>query len=110
MAVSYQVIITEAAESDLEEILDYYRDQISDQSAIKLKSEMIQAIDGLKQMPERHGAVKEAIQDGVILIRRVIVRKKYRVMFRIQKKGSKVFVLRIIHTKRGSDFVMKALK
>jgi len=106
----YQVIVTEAAENDLEEILEYYKEQISDQSAINLKIDIIQAINELKQMPERHGAVKEAIKDGVILLRRVMVRKKYQVIFRIQTEGQKVFVLRILHVKRSSNFVKKALE
>lgn len=77
MALTYQVIVSEAAENDLEEILNYYSVQIGDQSALNLKNEIIQAIKGLKQMPERHGAVKEAIKKNIITLRRVIVRKKY---------------------------------
>ena len=61
-------------------------------------------------MPDRHGRVKEVIHREDIIYRRVIVNKKYRVMYKIDETDHDVYVVRILHVKRGPNFVKKALE
>lgn len=110
MAESYAVIITEPAEQDLEEILKYIAEKSGVQSAENTRDAILDAIDGLAQMPDRHGRVKEVIHREDIVYRRVIVNKKYRVMYKIEEAEKDVYVVRILHVKRGPAFVKKVLK
>ena len=52
MASTYQVIITEPAEKDLEELLEYIIEKSSHQSATKVKRSILDAIGALAKMPE----------------------------------------------------------
>ncbi len=110
MAITYQVIITEPAEKDLEELLEYIVEKSSYQSAAKVKRSILDAIAALAEMPERHGPIKEVEQGKNIIYRRVIINKKYRIMYRIEETDKDVYVVRILHEKRGPDFVKNALK
>ena len=110
MAESYAVIITEPAEQDLEEILEYISEKGGTQSAENTRDAILDAIDGLANMPDRHGRVKEAISREDIIYRRVIVNKKYRVIYKIEETEMDVYVVRILHVKRGPAFVKEALR
>ncbi len=109
MAGTYTVVITEPAEKDLEKILEYITEKSSSQSATKMKAAILVAIVALAEMPERHGRVKEVAHRDDIVYRRVIVNKKYQVMYKIEETDQNVFVVRILHVKRGPAFVRKAL-
>ena len=110
MAESYTVIVTESAEQDLEEILEYIAERSGIQSAENARDAILDAIDDLAKMPDRHGRVKEVIHREDIVYRRVIINKKYRVMYKIEEAEKDVYVVRILHVKRGPAFVKDALK
>jgi len=110
MASTYQVIITEPAEKDLEELLEYIIEKSSHQSATKVKRSILDAIGALAKMPERHAPVKEIQQGKNITYRRVIIKKTYRIMYHIEEIDKAVYVVRILHVKRGPNFVKNALK
>ena len=110
MAETYQVTITEPARKDLEEILDYILDHDGQQRAEAMRQAVMDAIYGLKEMPERHGLVKEVAGKTNVVYRRVAVKKKYKVIYRAEEPERNVFVIRILHVKRGPGFVRKALE
>mgnify|MGYP001794790737 CR=1 FL=1 len=110
MAESYAVTITEPAEKDLEEILEYITEKSGIKSAEKAGDAILNAIDSLAKMPDRYGRVKEVADRENIIYRRVIVNKKYRVIYKIEEVEKDVYVVRILHVKRGPAFVKKALQ
>ncbi len=111
MAGTYQVIITEPAQKDLENIINYIGEEKgSVQGAENVKTAILKAINTLAKMPDRHGRVKEVAHKEDIVYRRVIVDKKYRIMYKIEEVDDEVYVVRILHVKRGPNFVRNALK
>lgn len=109
MAGTYQVIITEPARKDLEEILDYILENDGEQKAADMRLALLEAIYRLAEMPTRHGLVKEVAGRTDVVYRRVIVKKRYQVIYQVEEPGKNVFVIRILHVKRGPGFVKKVL-
>ena len=47
---------------------------------------------------------------GSIIFRQIVVKKAYRIIYRVQEVQKNVVVIRVIHVKRGEGFVQDALK
>ena len=108
MAQSFEVIITSTAESDLEAIVEYATDTVSYDFALKLRDEIIAAIEGLEKMPERHAPLKETYEYVGDYYRRVLA-GQHKVIFTIEQSAEIVFVIRIVHIKRSTEYIKDAL-
>lgn len=61
MAESYTVVVTEPAEQDFEELLEYITERDGVLSAEKMRDAIVDAIEALAKMPDRHGRVREVL-------------------------------------------------
>ncbi len=110
MADTYQVIITKAAKRDIENILDYLLEEESYNVAVTTQHNVMETIYNLANMPSAHSPVQEvAMLTKEIIFRQVVAKKLYRIIYRIKEIKQDVVILRIMHVKRGPDFVKKAL-
>jgi toxin ParE1/3/4 len=111
MAGAYQVTISTPAQKDLKEILLYLAlEKGSVQSAKKVRQTILDAVQGLSQMPQRHSLVKEVFDKSGIAYRRVIAGKSYRIIYYVDEEASEVFVVRILHVKRSPDFIRNVIE
>ena len=108
MAGTYQVTITPAARQDFQELLDYIVENQSLERAEKVQDEVLNAITKLEEMPTAHAPVQETYELVGDTFRRILA-DKYRIIFTIEEANQDVFVIRILHIKRGPDFVVDAL-
>lgn len=111
MAGTYRVTISTPAQKDLNEILLYLAwEKGSVQNAKKVRQTILDAVQGLSQMPQRHSLVKEVFDKSGIAYRRVIAGKSYRIIYYVDEEASEVFVVRILHVKRSPDFVRNVIE
>lgn len=108
MAGTYQVIVTPAARQDLAEILDNVAERQSLTRAATVQNEILAAINRLEEMPAANAPVQETYELVGNAFRRIVA-DKYNIVFTIEEPSLEVFVIRIYHVKRGSDFVKDAL-
>lgn len=108
MAVTFTVEITELAERDLEDALECIAENSSFESAKRSLRKILDAIYSLEKMPMAKGLVQEAVGIGANEYRQIVA-AKHRIMFTIEEVNQKIFVVRIIHVKRGTDFVTDGL-
>lgn len=91
----YNVILTVAAERDLEGIFYYVTDTLSEpQIAKKLLANLRRGVESLSEMPERHAVVSKSKN-----IRRLMVHG-YAIFYRIDRAQEKVLIVRILQGRR----------
>jgi len=98
MHVTYNVEITPAAESDVEEIWTYIADD-SPENATAFILRLEEQLNTLEKLPERCPLIPENEQLGTSY--RHLLHGAYRTIFRIT--GKTVYILRIIHGTRLLD-------
>ncbi|MEN0004094.1 MAG: type II toxin-antitoxin system RelE/ParE family toxin [Bacteroidota bacterium] len=108
MAGTFQVVITPAAQQDLEDIIDYLADTVSFDSILAVHDAIIEVIENLKVMPSKHAPVRETYEFVGDYYRRALA-GNYKVIFHVDESTSEVFVIRIMHIKRGPSFVQGEL-
>jgi plasmid stabilization system protein ParE len=108
MAGTFQVIITPAAQKDLEDLIDYLTETASHDRALAVHNEIMEVIEGLENMPSRHAPARDTYEFVGDYYRRAPA-GKYKVIFHIDEPVNEVFVVRIMHIKRGPEFVRKSL-
>jgi len=62
MAGTFQVIITPAAEQDLEGIIAYLTENESYDRALTVRDEILEVIEGLQEMPTRHAPARDTYE------------------------------------------------
>ncbi|PSR12505.1 MAG: hypothetical protein DA408_05070 [Bacteroidetes bacterium] len=107
MADTYQIVVSKAAKKDINEILDYLLEKVSYQEAVDTRQAILSAINRLEKMPDARSPVKEANKPTTL--RQVVAKKVYRIIYRIEEVKKSVLVVRVIHVKRGTGYVKKAL-
>jgi len=111
MAETYQIIVTKAAKKDINDILDYLQDNVSHQEAVDTRQAILSAIRKLEEMPGARSPVKESIKPNKpITLRQIIAKNVYRIIYRIEEAAKDVVLLRVIHVKRGTDYVKKVIR
>ena len=110
MAGTYQVVVTNEAKQDINDILDYLLNEVSYQEAVDVRRQIIAAIHSLSERPEARSPVKELAElTKEIIFRQVVVKKAYRLVYRVREIPKNVVVIKVFHVKRGPGFVMGAL-
>jgi plasmid stabilization system protein ParE len=111
MAGTYRVVVTQQAKNDINGLLDYLLENVSYGEAVAARRQIIEGIHQLTEMPEARSAVREMLElTGSIIFRQIVVKKAYRIIYRVREVGNSVVVIRVIHVKRGEGFVQDALK
>lgn len=110
MAETYQVVLTKAAKKDVNDILDYLLENVSYTEAVDAREKILTAINSLERMPYSRSPVQElARKYEPITFRQVIAKRVYRIIYQIEEVKKDVIVIRVIHVKRGTSYVKKAL-
>jgi len=97
----YKVVITPRAEASLEKILDYLAEEVSLQTALKVRDKLEEAIRSLAKMPQRNTILTD-ISDEQIVYRRV-QRWNYRVIYTVEENELLVLVVEVDHAKRDPE-------
>ena len=99
----HEVLLTEGAERDLEEIYDYVAEFDSQAGADYVIDKLLQVADGLATFPERGAHPKELLALGIREYRQVFF-KPYRVIYRMI--GKKVFIYLIADGRRDMQSLL----
>lgn len=102
MAKRYEVKWTQAAEADLQEIIQYIATQSVENAFAVLDKIKIQAFD-LQQFPEKGRVVPELQAYGISLYRELIV-KPWRIIYRVTERD--VFVMVVVDSRRNVEDVL----
>ena len=108
MAGTYTVTVTPAARDDFQELLEYAQEYRSLRGVDQLQGAILAAIARLEEMPAAHPPVLETYSVVGTKFRRIVV-DNYKVIYEIDEQSSDIYVIRILHVKRGTDFVQEAL-
>ena len=99
----YKVLITPAAERDLEEITDHIAERDSPLKAEQVLNRLVDVIDGLSNSPERGSFAKELLSVGIKDFRQVFF-KPYRIVYRVIE--STVYVLVVADGRRDMQALL----
>ena len=93
----YEVLLTEDAERDLEELFEYIAEHDSQGAALRVLGRIEKSIESLSSLPERGSFPKELLELGIKDYRQVFF-KPYRLIYR--NIGAKVYVYLIVDGRR----------
>ena len=97
MPATYRILLTRQSYLGLEEIFDYIQ-QDSPHNAAQFIAKILDAIDSLKQFPNRN-AIAGRTRKRKSQVHRAMV-KPYLIYYRIDEKNETVTVLRVLHGAR----------
>ena len=73
MAGTYQIVVTQQAKDDINDILDYLLENVSHGEAVDARRQIIQGIHKLTEMPEARSPVQEMLDlTGSIIFRQIV--------------------------------------
>jgi toxin ParE1/3/4 len=93
----YEVLLTQGAERDLEEIFDYIAEFDNRKNAEQLLDRVMDVVQSLEKIPQRGSHPKELLALGIKGYRQVSF-KPYRVIYRID--GIRVLIYLIVDGRR----------
>ena len=102
----YKVVISEAAEMDLNAIAEYYVVALQNlDGAVKLIGSLKEAVLSLAEMPERH----QLVSDGYLATKgiRMFPVQKYLVFYTVNKPTCTVNIVRVLYEKRDWEVLLK---
>lgn len=102
----YEVQIDDAAEADLEAIIDYLTERRDRADALAFVDLMIERIDRLSEFPLRGPVPKELEGTGETEVRQ-IVHGKYRILYEIEEEGKAVRVILVVHGRRDMQTLLR---
>lgn len=102
----YEVGIDDAAEADLEEIIDYLTERRDRADALAFVDAMIERIDRLSEFPLRGSIPSELEGTGETEVRQ-IVHGKYRILYEIEEERKVVRVIMIVHGRRDMQTLLR---
>ena len=101
---SHEVLLTQGAEQDLENIYDYVAEFDSPANADHLLERLLRVVQGLENFPERGAYPKELIALGIRDYRQIAF-KPYRVIYRVL--NHKVYIYLIVDGRRDMRSVLE---
>ncbi|MCO6476279.1 MAG: type II toxin-antitoxin system RelE/ParE family toxin [Phaeodactylibacter sp.] len=104
----FRIIVTPEAKDGLQSIVEYLENKVSVNTADKVRKRLLEAMDSLSEMPQRHGIVG-AISDEEVTYRR-INEGRYRIIFVIEEDKKEVKVIDISYVRRGPDHLEQVKK
>ncbi len=97
--VKYKVTVSDEAKASLQKIYIWLKENESLSTAKKVRDGILDAIDGLTDMPQRHGIAREIENDQIIYRR--ILKWSYKIVFTIDEGEIEVLVVDIVHSKEN---------
>ena len=98
----WHLVLTQRAETSLEEIIDYYLTQHSAQRATKVIDSIEEAFGKITASPKSYPVCFDVAQPAEN-IRQIIVHHTFKIVYRLQK--DKIEVLEILHGKRNPELL-----
>jgi toxin ParE1/3/4 len=89
---SFEVLVTEGAEQDLEAIHDYVSEFDSVANANRLLDELMKVVESLSRLPERGSYPKELVGLGIKEYRQTAF-KPYRVIYRVTGRQVVIYLI-----------------
>ena len=106
MKKKYQVVWSNIAENDLNNIIEYIADD-SPPNALKIFKRIKQKASSLSNFPERGRIVPELRDQGILQYREIVI-APWRIQYRISEMN--VFVLSVLDSRRNiEDILLKRL-
>lgn len=102
--MTYQVLLTDDASRDLEELLDYIESHDAPEKANYVLEQMEQAFSALSENPHRGAFPKELLSIGLREYREIFF-KPYRVIYRIM--AGMVYVMLIADGRRDMQALLQ---
>ncbi len=90
--MQYDVLITEGAERDLEEIYEYIAEFDSLSNADYVLDQLMEVVEGLSNFPDRGAYPKELLALGIREYRQAFF-KPYRVIYRVMEKQVVIYLI-----------------
>ncbi len=108
MAVEYSFKFTEKAEEDLDDILKYISEELSNPSAASgLAQKIFECIDNVRAFPESGLLVEnEFLSDKTL--RRVLV-ENYSVYYKFDDNDKMIYIIRLVYSRRDMNELFKQL-
>ena len=88
----YDILLTEGAERDLEELYDYIAEFDSPANADYVLDQLMEVVEGLATFPERGAYPKELLALGIREYRQAFF-KPYRVIYRVIGKQVVIYLI-----------------
>jgi len=107
MSELYNIVFTSFAETQIDYIINYLKENKSEQVANKVKQGIFDAIKGLVKMPHRHG-ILQLVSDEAITYRRVL-KWAYIIVFHINENKKEVVIVDISHAKQDPQKLVSRL-
>lgn len=100
MAIKYELILTDRAKHDLEDIYEYIaKSLMAEKAAEKLINKFEKNILRLETMPESCSIIEE-FEERKIQYRKLII-NNYVAIYRIDEENKKVYIIRIVYGGRN---------
>ena len=108
MAVNYSFKFTEKAEEDIDGILQYISEDLSNPTAAGVLAQKIfECIDNIRAFPESGLIIEnEFLTDK--MIRRVLV-ENYSVYYKTDDKDNMIYIIRLVYSRRDMNELFKQL-
>lgn len=100
----YDVLLTEGAERDLEDLYDYIAEFDSPANAATVLDQLMAVVEGLATFPERGVYPQELLALGIREYRQIFF-KPYRVIYRVVGK-KQVFIYLIVDGRRDMQSLL----
>lgn len=101
--VDYKVSVSDEAKDSLYRIYSWLKENESLKTAQKVRDGILEEIDQLVKMPQRHGIAQE-IQNDQVVFRRIL-KWSYKIIFTIDEDIIEVLVVDIVHVKQDPTFL-----
>lgn len=96
--VKYKVTVSDEAKASLQKIYYWLRENESLTTARKVRDGILDTIDSLAAMPQRHGIAREIDNDQIVYRR--VLKWSYKIVFTIDEDEIEVLVVDIVHSKQ----------
>ncbi|MEL7119824.1 MAG: type II toxin-antitoxin system RelE/ParE family toxin [Bacteroidota bacterium] len=96
MGPIYQVVLTKGAQDDIRNIYDYLIENVSYDTAEKVRDGIEEEIEKLSTMPTSKGLLQGTTSSTIY---RRVLKWSYRIIFTIEENDLMVLVVRVDHTK-----------
>lgn len=107
MSDLYSIEFTSFADSQIDDIVFYLEQNRSESVADKVKRGIFEAIEGLIEMPDRHGLLR-GMPDSTITFRRVL-KWSYIIVFHIDEADKKVMIVDVSHSRQDPQKLIDRL-
>jgi len=103
----YNIVFTPFAETQVDNIINYLKENESEQVAHKVKQGIFDAIKGLEKMPDRYGILR-LVSDEAITYRRIL-KWAYLIVFHINESKKEVIIVDVTHSKQDPQKLIDRL-